>query len=78
MTLPSSVVVGEWVRQVLCVLYHTTVFFFRTGKQTLLLFVLKSQSQLAVSAGTVYGYVVSSSFGGGITTVGILAELQQC
>ena len=71
--ITSSVVVGEWVATGLVPSYISTTSFSVSGNNTAT-FVLNRRVKLAVSAGTVYGYVVSSSFGGGITTVVILPD----
>lgn len=69
----SSITVSEWTTTALTPSYISGTSFSVPGNNTST-FVLNRRVKLSVSAGTAYGYVVSSSFGGGITTVVILPD----
>lgn len=66
--ITSSVTVSEWETTSLTPSYIDASSFSVSGDKTST-FTINRRLKLAVSAGTVYGYVVSSAFGGAVTTI---------
>lgn len=66
--ITTSVTVAEWTATNLTPAYISGTSFSVPGNNTAT-FVINRRVKIVVSAGTVYGYVYSSSFGGGVTTV---------
>lgn len=64
----SAPALSEWVATGLTPSYISASSFSVAGNNTSL-FQPNRRVKIAVTAGTVYGYVVSSTFGGGITTI---------
>lgn len=69
----SSSAASEWVGSGVTPTYISAASFSVPGDKTGT-FTTNRRIQATVSAGTVYGYVSSSSFGGGVTTVNVVMD----